>query len=389
MGILGVTEPAFMQDPDISMFTSAVEKFYARHATSEACERWREQGFVDPELWQQAAQAGLLCASIPTEYGGAGGDFRHEAILAMLAIRLGVDGFAVSLHNAIVAPYILNYGTEAQKQRWLPRMATGKFIAAIAMTEPGTGSDLAAVRTTARKDGDGYVINGAKTFISNGQLANLICVVAKTDTEAGGRGISLFMVETDDVAGFRRGRNLDKIGCEAQDTSELFFDDVRVSEDCLLGEVEGMGFRQLTTQLAKERLLIALQAVAAMERALEETLPYVKDRRVFGQRLVDFQNTQFKLAECKTRAVLAKVFCDHCMGLLLEDRLDADTAAMAKYWTTEAQGIVVDECLQLFGGYGYMNEYPIARLYRDSRISRIFGGTNEIMKMLIARTMMS
>lgn len=388
MSVLGVAEPAFMQDEDISLFVDAVDKFYRTHATPEACGRWRDQGFVDPELWQQAAEAGFLCASIPPEYGGAGGDFRHEAILAMFAIRLGVDGFAVSLHNVIVAPYVLAYGTEAQKRRWLPPMATGEFIAAIAMTEPGTGSDLAAVRTTARKDGNDYVINGAKTFISNGQLANLICVVAKTDPDAGGRGISLFMIETENVTGFRRGRNLDKVGCEAQDTSELFFDDVRVSADCLLGEVEGMGFRQLTTQLAKERLLIALQAVAAMERALEETVPYVKEREVFGQRLIEFQNTQFKLAECKTKAVLAKVFCDHCMALLLENRLDADMAAMAKYWATEAQGIVVDECVQLFGGYGYMNEYPIARLYRDSRISRIFGGTNEIMKMLIARSMM-
>lgn len=388
MSVLGVAEPALMQDEEISLFADAVDKFYRKHATPEACERWRDQGFVDPDLWQQAAEAGFLCASIPPEYGGAGGDFRHEAILAMLAIRLGVDGFAVSLHNVIVAPYVLAYGTEAQKRRWLPRMATGEFIAAIAMTEPGTGSDLAAVRTTARKDGDDYVINGAKTFISNGQLANLICVVAKTDPDAGGRGISLFMIETENVTGFRRGRNLDKVGCEAQDTSELFFDDARVSSDCLLGEVEGMGFRQLTTQLAKERLLIALQAVAAMERALEETVPYVKVREVFGHRLIEFQNTQFKLAECKTKAVLAKVFCDHCMALLLENKLDADMAAMAKYWATEAQGIVVDECVQLFGGYGYMNEYPIARLYRDSRISRIFGGTNEIMKMLIARSMM-
>jgi len=266
-------------------------------------------------------------------------------------------------------------------------MASGELIAAIAMTEPGTGSDLAAVKTTAHQDGKEYVINGAKTFISNGQLANLICVVAKTDPDAGARGISLLMVETDEAEGFRRGRNLDKVGCEAQDTSELFFDDVRVPTTNLLGLVEGKGFRQLSAELAKERLTIALQAVASMERALEETIPYVKEREVFGQKLIEFQNTQFKLAECKTTAVIAKVFCNHCLGLLLEGKLDADTAAMAKYWATEAQGKVVDECVQLFGGYGYMNEYPIARLYRDARISRIFGGTNEIMKMLIARSL--
>lgn len=385
--VLGVPTPTFMQDEDIVLFTDAVEKFYQKHATPELCAKWREQGHVDRALWEQAARDGLLCASMPVEYGGAGGDFRHETILSTAAIRMGVDGFAITLHNNIVAPYILAYGTPEQKQRWLPRLASGELIAAIAMTEPGTGSDLAAVKTTARRDGNGYLINGAKTFISNGQLANLVCVVAKTDPAAGSRGISLLMVETDDAPGFRRGRNLDKVGCEAQDTSELFFDDVRVPADNLLGVEEGHGFRQLSRELAKERLTIALQAVAAMERALEETVPYVKEREVFGQKLIEFQNTQFKLAECKTTAVVAKVFCDQCMALLLEGRLDANMAAMAKYWATEAQGRVIDECVQLFGGYGYMNEYPIARLYRDARISRIFGGTTEIMKLLIARTL--
>jgi len=387
MDILGVAPPAFMQDEDILLFTDAVDKFYRKHATPESCAKWREQGQVDRGLWEQAARDGLLCISTPPEYGGGGGDYRHETILSTAAIRLGVDGFAVSLHNSIVAPYILAYGTDEQKAHWLPRMASGEMIAAIAMTEPGTGSDLAAVKTTARREGDEYVINGAKTFISNGQLANLICVVAKTDPAAGARGISLLMVETDRAEGFRRGRNLDKVGCEAQDTSELFFDDVRVPTTNLLGLMEGKGFLQLSAELAKERLTIAWQAVAAMERALEETIPYVKEREVFGQKLIEFQNTQFKLAECKTTAVIAKVFCNHCMSLLLDGKLDADTAAMAKYWATEAQGKVIDECVQLFGGYGYMNEYPIARLYRDARISRIFGGTNEIMKMLIARSL--
>ena len=387
MDVLGVPQPAFMQDDDLQLFSEAVEKFYRKHAPPERCAKWREQGHVDRALWEQAAQAGFLCASMPVEYGGSGGDYRHETILSTKAISLGVDGFAIALHNNIVAPYILAYGTPEQKRRWLPRMADGTLIAAIAMTEPGTGSDLAAIKTTAHAVGHEYVINGAKTFISNGQLANLVCVVAKTDPAAGARGISLLIVETDEADGFRRGRNLDKIGCEAQDTSELFFDDVRVPATNLLGLAEGQGFRQLSAELAKERLTIAWQAVAAMECALEETIPYVKQREVFGQKLIAFQNTQFKLAECKTTAVLAKVFCNHCTGLLLDGRLDADTAAMAKYWATEAQGKVIYECLQLFGGYGYMNEYPIARLYRDARISRIFGGTNEIMKMLIARSL--
>jgi len=385
VSILGVSPPDFMQDEEIVLFAEAVEKFYEKHAPPDLCRKWREQGQVDRALWEQAARDGFLCASMPVEYGGGGGDFRHETILSMAAIRRGVDGFAIVLHNNIVAPYILAYGTREQKHRWLPRLANGELIGAIAMTEPGTGSDLAAVKTTARRDGDDYVINGAKTFISNGQLANLICVVATTDPGGGARGISLLVVETDRVEGFRRGRNLDKVGCEAQDTSELFFDDVRVPAANLLGTAEGQGFRQLGAELAKERLTIAYQAVAAMERALDETVPYVKQREVFGQKLIEFQNTQFKLAECKTAAVIAKVFCDYCMGLLLQGKLDADMAAMAKYWVTEAQGRVIDECVQLFGGYGYMNEYPIARLYRDARISRILGGTNEIMKMLIAR----
>jgi acyl-CoA dehydrogenase len=374
-----------MLEEDIVLIADMVERFYEKHAPPELCEKWRHQKQVDRALWEQAAADGLLCVSIPTEYGGGGGDLRHEAIISEAAIRRGVDGFAISLHNGIVAPYILSYGTEEQKLRWLPRMASGELIGAIAMTEPGTGSDLAAVRSTARRDGDTYVINGSKTFISSGQLANLICVVAKTDPAAGARGLSLVFVETEKVEGFRRGRNLDKVGCEAQDTSELFFDDVRVPADNLLGLAEGQGFRQLSSELAKERLTIAMQGVASMERALTETIPYVKERKAFGQHLIEFQNTQFKLAECKTQAVIARVFCDYCLGLLLVGKLDPGTAAMAKYWVTDAQNRVIDECVQLFGGYGYMNEYAIARLWRDARISRIFGGTNEIMKLLIAR----
>jgi acyl-CoA dehydrogenase len=387
MDILGVARPDFMCEEEVLLFAHSVERFFEEFATPEKNEKWRRQHQVDRELWEAAGRHGLLCASVPEEYGGAGGDFRHEVVLSEAVMRLGVDGFAIGLHNGIVAPYILAYGSEEQKRRWLPRMATGELIGAIAMTEPGTGSDLAAVKTTARRVGNQYAINGSKTFISNGQIANLICVVTKTDPAAGGRGISLFFVETDEAEGFRRGRNLDKVGCEAQDTSELFFDDVMVPAENLLGLEEGKGFRQLSAELAKERLTIALQGVAVMERALAETIPYVKERMAFGQHLIEFQNTQFKLAECKTEAVIARVFCDQCLSLLLEGKLDADRAAMAKYWVTDAQGRLIDECVQLFGGYGYMNEYPIARMWRDARIQRIYGGTNEIMKLMIARTL--
>ncbi len=384
---LGVERPAFMREEEVVLFADTVERFFEQYATPGQNEKWRRQHQVDRELWEAAGRHGLLCASIPEKYGGAGGDFRHEVVLSEAVMRRGVDGFAIGLHNGIVAPYILAYGTEEQKSRWLPKMATAEFITAIAMTEPGTGSDLAAIKTTARQVGNQYEINGSKTFISNGQLANLICVVTKTDPAAGAKGLSLFFIETDGTEGFRRGRNLDKVGCEAQDTSELFFDDVRVPAENLLGLEEGRGFIQLSTELAKERLTIALQGVAVMERALAETIPYVKDRKAFGQPLLSFQNTQFKLAECKSEAVIARVFCDDCLRLLLEGKLDAARAAMAKYWVTEAQGRLIDECVQLFGGYGYMNEYPIARMWRDARIQRIYGGTNEIMKSMIARTL--
>ena len=374
-----------MREESIVLFSDSVERFFKEHATPEKTETWRRQHQVDRDLWESAGRHGLLCASVPEEYGGSGGDFRHEVVLTEAVARLGVDGFAIGLHNSIVAPYIVAYGTEAQKKRWLPRMATAEFIAAIAMTEPGTGSDLSAIKTHAKRVGNHYELNGSKTFISNGQIANLICIVAKTDTSAGAKGLSLFFLETNGAEGFRRGRNLDKVGCEAQDTSELFFDAVSVPTENLLGLEEGQGFKQLSTELAKERLSIALQGVAAMERALAETIPYVKERHAFGKTLMEFQNTQFKLAECKADAVIARVFCDACLGDLLVGKLDATRAAMAKYWVTEAQCKLIDECVQLFGGYGYMNDYPIARMWRDFRIQRIYGGTNEIMKLLIAR----
>jgi acyl-CoA dehydrogenase len=298
-----------------------------------------------------------------------------------------VDHFGISLHNAIVMPYIWHYGTEEQKARWLPRLASGELVGAIAMTEPGAGSDLQGVKTTAVKSGDHYVLNGSKTFITNGQLANFIIVVAKTDPAEGAKGTSLIVVETDGAEGFERGRNLHKIGMEGNDTSELFFNDVKVPGENIIGGGEGQGFIQLMQQLPQERLNIAVGGLAAAERGLRETIAYVKERKAFGKRVIDFQNTQFKLAEVKTKLTVAKVFVDHCMGRHLKGDLDAVTASMAKYWVTDIQGEVIDEMLQLHGGYGYMNEYPIAQLYKDARVQRIYGGTNEIMKLLIARTL--
>ena len=338
-------------------------------------------------MWKEAAEAGLLCLSMPEEFGGAGGDYRHEVVLMEQLGKKGVDGFGASLHNAIIAPYILHYGSQEQKERWLPRMASGELVGAIAMTEPGAGSDLQGVKTTAKKDGNHYVINGQKTFITNGQTANLIIVVTKTDPSAGSKGTSLIVVETDDAPGFERGRNLDKLGQSAQDTSELFFNEVRVPTSNLIGAEEGKGFYQLMQQLPQERLNIAVQGFATIELALKLTIDYVKERKAFGQRLIDFQNTQFKLAECKTEATVARTFVDRLIGLHLEGKLDAATASMAKYWVSDLENKIIDECLQLFGGYGFMNEYPIARMYKDSRVQRIYGGANEIMKVLIARTL--
>lgn len=384
--ILGVPPAKWRQDEEISIFSDAVGQFFERECKPHV-EAWRKQGYVPQEMWKKAGEAGLLCASIPEEYGGAGGDFRHEAVIIEQQQWKGIDGFGITLHNAIIAPYIEAFGSEEQKKKWLPRLASGELIAAIAMTEPGTGSDLQAVKTTAKKDGNHYVINGSKTFISNGQTANLIVTVAKTDPSLGAKGISLIVVETDEVEGFERGRNLEKIGQKAADTSELFFNDVRVPTSNLLGAEEGQGFVQLMTKLPQERHVIGLQGVGMIERAIAETTAYVKQRKAFGGTIWDFQNTQFKLAECKTEATVAKVFADHCTELLLENKLDAATASMSKYWISDLQCKIIDECLQLHGGYGYMDEYPIGQMYADARVQRIYGGANEVMKMLIARTM--
>ncbi len=385
MGVLQVNRAAWMSE-DLRVFDGEARKFLERECLPHS-EKWIKQQHVDRATWRKAGEAGLLCPSTPEEYGGAGGTFAHEAVIIDHLGQLGIDGWGITLHNAIVAPYIFHCGTEEQKKRWLPRLASGELVAAIAMTEPGTGSDLQAVKTTARLDGNHYVINGSKTFITNGGTANFVIVVCKTDPSQGSRGISLLVVETDEVEGFRRGRVLDKIGQKANDTAELFFDEVRVPTSNLIGAGEGQGFVQLMQQLPQERLIIALQAMAVIERALETTIAYVKERKAFGKVLLDFQNTQFKLAECKTEATVAKVFCNHATGLLLEKKLDPFMASMAKLWLTEVQCRVVDECLQLHGGYGYMNEYPIARMYADARVQKIYGGTNEIMKVLIARSL--
>jgi len=387
MPVIDVPDPEYMEDEEIAIFKDAVGKFFEQHAPQKRVEKWREDGQVEREFWNEAGAAGLLGASVPVEYGGHGGDFRHELIILDQQAEKGVDGFAASLHNNIILPYVVRHGTEEQKKKWLPKLVTGELVSAIAMTEPGVGSDLQSVSTTAIKDGNGYRLNGAKTFISSGQLANFIVVVAKTDPKERAKGISLMCLETDGAEGFRRGKKLDKIGQDAADTSELFFDDVFVPADNVLGGVEGKGFYQLMGELPQERLVIAIGAMKSIEKALDSTVEYVKGRKAFGQTIWDFQNTQFVLADLKARATAAKVFVNDCIAKLLRGELDVTTASIAKYWLTELQGEVVDKCLQFHGGWGYINEYPIARMFRDSRITRIFGGSNEIMKMLIARSM--
>lgn len=387
MNVLGSPDPDFMREEEIVLFSDSVAKWIDEHAPQEKFQQWIAESSVPRELWTAAGEAGLLGLSLPEEDGGFGGDYRHEVVLMRQLGWKGADHFGISLHNAIVMPYIWHYGTAEQKARWLPRLQSGELVGAIAMTEPGAGSDLQGVKTTAVKQGDHYVLNGSKTFITNGQLANFVIVVAKTDPAEGAKGTSLICLETDGAEGFERGRNLHKIGMEANDTSELFFNDVKAPLDNVIGDTAGQGFVQLMQQLPQERLNIAVQGVAAAERGLEATLAYVKERKAFGKRVIDFQNTQFKLAEIKTKLTIAKVFVDHCIGLHLKGQLDAATASMAKYWVTDIQGETIDEMLQLFGGYGYMTEYPIAQLYKDARVQRIYGGTNEIMKLLIARTL--
>ncbi|GIX19408.1 acyl-CoA dehydrogenase family protein [Erythrobacter cryptus] len=387
MPVIDVPPPAFMQDEEIAIFADAVGKFFQQHAPEKRVRKWREDGQVEREFWREAGAAGLLGVSVPSEYGGHGGDFRHDMVVIDQQAKHGVDGFAASLHNTIILPYLVRHGTEEQKKKYLPRLVTGDLVSAIAMSEPDAGSDLQNIKTTALKDGNGYRLNGSKTWISNGQLADFIIVVAKTDPNEGAKGISLLLLETEGAEGFKRGRKLDKIGLDAQDTSELFFDNVFVPADNLLGGIEGRGFYQLMGELPQERLVIAMGAMIGIEKALEVTVEYVKNRKAFGKTIWDFQNTQFTLADLKARGTAARVFVNDCIAKLLEGKLDVATASMAKYWVTELQSEVVDKCLQFHGGAGYINDYAIARMYRDTRIARIYGGSNEIMKMLIARSM--
>ena len=372
-------------EEDHIIFQDAIRGFFAKRMIPDLV-KWREAGVVERQFWVDAGVAGLLGASVPEAYGGAGGDHSFDAIIAYQTGLEGDVSWGWVVHN-YCTHYILAFGTEEQKHRWVPKLVTGEIVAAIAMTEPGTGSDLQAVTTTAVKDHDSYVLNGSKTFISNGQSADIVITVAKTDPAARAKGISLIVVEVDKAEGFRRGRNLRKLGRDGQDTSELFYENVRVPQENLLGGVEGQGFRQLMSQLAWERLSIGVEAMGASDFILNQTLEYVRQRKAFGQRLMDFQNTRFKLAEAKTKAEVTRAFLNQCVGRMMGDELDAAAASMAKWWATQIHCEIADECLQLFGGWGYMWEHPISRAYADARVEKIIGGTNEIMKELIARSL--
>ena len=372
-------------DDDLNQWRDTCARFVEKELVADDAAA-RQRGNVGRGLWTKAGELGLLCTDIPEAYGGAGGDFRHEAVLYEECARRGISGWGNSVHT-IVAHYFKNHGTPAQKDRYLPRMARGELVGAIAMTEPGAGSDLQGIRTRAEKRGDSYVINGSKTFITNGYLADVVLVVCKTDPTQGARGTSILVVETKDCAGFLVGRVLDKLGMKSQDTSELFFDDATVPAANLLGGQEGQGFYQLMGDLPYERLIIGVTALATMEGAYEATLAYVRDRKAFGKPIADLQNTRFKLAEVATTIQVGRAFIDRCVEQLVAGQLDTATASMAKLWGSEAQGKVLDECLQLFGGYGFMNEYVIARMYADARVQRIYGGTSEIMKEVISRAL--
>lgn len=379
-----ITKTSAWAEDEHRMFSDAAGRFLDTEMVPNI-EAWIDAGIVDRAFWRKAGDAGLLAGSIPEEQGGVGGDLRFDAVVLYEQTRRGDMGWGFGIQS-IVTHYITAYGTDDQKARWLPGLASGDIVGAIAMTEPGTGSDLQAVRTTAERDGNAYKIKGSKIFITNGQSADLVITVAKTDPSAGSKGVSLIAVETSEADGFSRGRNLKKLGMKANDTAELFYEDVRVPTANLIGPEEGQGFYQLMRQLPWERLLIAIQALGAVDFAIAETIAYVQERKAFGSRVMDFQNTRFKLAECKTKAEVLRAFVNDCMSRLIAGELDAATASMAKYYGSEIQGQVMDECLQLFGGYGFMMEYPIARAYGDARVQRIYGGTNEIMKELIARS---
>jgi acyl-CoA dehydrogenase len=369
-------------DHEIHIFRNTVSQFIQKDLIPNQV-RWREQHFCDPEAWTAAGRFGILLPDMSEELGGGGGTFAHEAVIVEELARVGIH-FGCTVH-CIMAHYILAYGSEEQKHQWLPRMASGELVGAIAMSEPDAGSDLQGIRTTARRDGDYYIVNGSKTFITNGWHADLVCLAVKTDLKAAGpMGISLLIIETKDLSGYHVGRPLEKIGMSEQDTCELYFEDVRVPISNLLGSTEGKGFSQMMEQLSYERLTVGIGALATAEQAVNITTKYVKERKVSGKPLFDFQNTRFKLAECKTETHIGRVFIDNCIERFIAGGLDSVTCAMAKYWLSDCACRIIDECVQLHGGYGYMLEYPIAHLWMDSRVQRIYAGPNEIMKELIA-----
>jgi acyl-CoA dehydrogenase len=368
------------------IFRRSARRFFETECAPHR-EAWEAAREVPRSIWLRAGELGLLCPTIPAEYGGGGGDTLYSIVLMEEQVRAGIIAPMLSLHNDVVAPYVARYGTEAQKRALLPQMTQGLVIGAIGMTEPGAGSDLQAIRCRARRDGDDYLISGQKTFISHGHIADLIVLAAKTGSDPESRKISLFLFETKNAKGFSRGRHLEKLGQHAADTAELFFDDVRVPAGSLLGGEEGRGFGQLMDRLVEERLMTGAGAVAFIDRALELTIAYVKERKAFGQRVIDFQNSRFKLAEARTEAAILRVFLNRCVNDFMKGQLDPETAAILKWWSTEQQCAIVDDCVQLHGGYGYILDFAIANMWLDARISKIYGGSNEIMKEIVARSL--